>query len=63
MGFVDLHSHYLPGIDDELIPDIQKLIREVGDGDRVVQPRLRHRYQADRHGLSHQDLSPGQGQR
>jgi hypothetical protein len=46
-------ASHLPGIDDELIPDVQRLIREVGDGTRVVQPRLRHRFQADRHGLSH----------
>ena len=29
------------------------LIDEVESGARIVQPRLRHRYQVDRHGLSH----------
>ena len=46
-------ASHLPGIHDDLVPDIHRLIREVGDGTRVVQPRLRHRFQADRHGLSH----------
>ena len=46
-------ASHLPGIDDDLVPDIHRLINEVGDGTRVVQPRLRHRFQADRHGLSH----------
>jgi hypothetical protein len=46
-------ASHLPGIHDDLVPDIHRLIREVGDDKRVVQPRLRHRFQADRHGLSH----------
>ena len=44
---------HLGGIDDDLIPDVHSLIREVGGGSRVAQPRLRHRFQADRHGLAH----------
>lgn len=43
---------HLGGIDDDLVPDIHGLIREVGEGERVVQPRLRHRFQIDRHGLA-----------
>jgi hypothetical protein len=35
---------HLPGVDEEL--------NEVEQGRRVVQPRLRHRYQVDRHGLA-----------
>lgn len=43
---------YLPDVADELHPDIGRLIDQVARGDRVVQPRLQHRYQIDRHGLS-----------
>lgn len=43
---------YLPDVDDELVPDIGRLIDQVTRGDRVVQPRLQHRYQVDRHGLA-----------
>ena len=34
------------------MPDIYRLSSEVERGQRVVQPRLRHRYQVDRHGLA-----------
>ena len=43
---------YLPDVDEELHPDLSRLIDEVARGDRVVQPRLQHRYQIDRHGLA-----------
>ena len=43
------HMH---GVDDELHPDIHRLIDQIERGDRVVQPRLRHRFQVDRHGLA-----------
>lgn len=43
---------HLDGIDDELIPDVHRLIGEIESGERVVQPRLRHRFQIDRHGLA-----------
>lgn len=43
---------YLPDVDEELVPDIGRLIDQVTRGDRVVQPRLQHRYQVDRHGLA-----------
>lgn len=43
---------HLDGIDDDMVGDVHRLINEVGDGTRVVQPRLRHRYQIDRHGLA-----------
>lgn len=43
---------HLPGVDDDLVPDVHRLIREVEEGQRVVQPRLRHRFQIDRHGLA-----------
>ena len=43
---------HLGGINDDLIPDIHRLIGEVERGERVVQPRLRHRFQVDQHGLA-----------
>lgn len=46
-------SAYIREVDDELVPDIQRLLIEIDRGTRVVQPRLRHRFQVDRHGLSH----------
>ena len=43
---------YLPDVDEEMHPDVGRLIDQVARGDRVVQPRLQHRYQIDRHGLA-----------
>ena len=43
---------YLPSVDDELVPELARLIDEVTRGDRIIQPRLQHRYQVDRHGLA-----------
>ena len=43
---------YLPDVEDELVPDLGRLIDQVTRGERVVQPRLQHRYQVDRHGLA-----------
>lgn len=43
---------YLPNVDEELAPDISRLIEQVARGERIVQPRLQHRYQVDRHGLA-----------
>ena len=37
--------------DDDLM-GLRHLIREVGDGRRIIQPRMRNRYQVDRHGLT-----------
>lgn len=45
-------SAHLQGIPDDLIPDVHRLITQVGDGARIVQPRLRYRFQVDRHGLA-----------
>ena len=44
---------HAPDVDEDLMVDIQRLISEIERGDRVAQPRLRHRFQVDRHGLSH----------
>lgn len=38
-------------IDDEVVPDVHRLLAQIERGERVVQPRLRHRLQTDRHGL------------
>lgn len=43
---------YLPNVEQELVPDISRLIDQVARGQRIVQPRLQHRYQVDRHGLA-----------
>ncbi len=43
---------HVDGVDDEMAPDLHRLILQIERGERVVQPRLRHRYQVDRHGLS-----------
>ncbi len=42
---------HLDDVDDDLIADVHRLLSQVENGERVVQPRLRHRYQVDRHGL------------
>jgi hypothetical protein len=46
-------AQHLRGVDPDLVPDVTRLINEVERGGRIVQPRLRHRFQVDRHGLSH----------
>lgn len=46
-------ARHMANVDDDLHVDIQRLLSEVERDSRVVQPRLRHRYQVDRHGLSH----------
>lgn len=46
-------ANHIAGVDIELQGDVARLITEIERGDRVVQPRLRHRFQIDRHGLSH----------
>ncbi len=43
---------HLLEVDEDLVPDISRLIHQVDRGDRVSQPRLRHRFQVDRHGLA-----------
>jgi hypothetical protein len=44
-------AHHLDDIDDDVLPDVYRLLGQIDRGERVVQPRLRHRYQVDRHGL------------
>lgn len=43
---------HLPLVDDGMVPDIHRLLDQVDRDQRVVQPRLRYRYQVDRHGLA-----------
>lgn len=45
-------ANHISGVDDDMHGDIARLINEIENAQRVVQPRLRHRFQADRHGLS-----------
>jgi hypothetical protein len=45
-------ARHLPGVDPDMASGVARLIGEIERGERVVQPRLRHRYQVDRHGLS-----------
>jgi hypothetical protein len=45
-------AKHLPELDDEVVPDVHRLLDQIDRGDRIVQPRLRHRYQVDRHGLA-----------
>lgn len=45
-------ANHIRGVDPELWRDIGRLIRQVEHGERIVQPRLRHRFQVDRHGLA-----------
>lgn len=45
-------ARHAPDVDADLHPDLRRLVREIEDGRRVVQPRLRHRFQVDQHGLA-----------
>ena len=44
-------AHHLDDVEEDYLPDVHRLLGQVDRGERVVQPRLRHRYQVDRHGL------------
>lgn len=45
-------ARHIAGVDEDVHHDVKRLIGEVERGQRVVQPRLRHRFQVDRHGLA-----------
>ena len=45
-------AHHLEGVDEDFVPDVHRLISEIDSGARIVQPRLRHRFQVDQHGLA-----------
>jgi hypothetical protein len=42
----------ISGLDPELFDDLDRLTHQLQDGHRIPQPRLRHRFQADRIGLT-----------
>lgn len=44
---------HIKDVDEDLHVDVQRLLSEIERGSRVVQPRLRHRFQVDRHGLTY----------
>ncbi len=55
---------HMEGLDPDLFPDLHRLITDVERGQRIVQPRLRHRFQTDRVGLSssrHRLVGVGEG--
>ncbi len=55
-------AEYLYGVDDDLVTDVHRLLGSIERGDRIVQPRLRYRFQVDRHGLAkspHQMIGNG----
>ena len=43
---------HIDGVDPELVGDLHRLVAQVERGERIVQPRARHRFQVDRHGLA-----------
>lgn len=45
-------AQHVRDVDDDLVPDVHRLLDQVSRGERVIQPRLMHRYQVDRHGLA-----------
>ena len=45
-------ANYVTQVDEDLHPDLDRLIGQVGREERITQPRLRHRFQIDRHGLA-----------
>ncbi len=45
-------ARHAADVDDDLLPDTHRLLAQIQRGERVVQPRLRHRFQVDRHGLA-----------
>jgi hypothetical protein len=56
-------AHHIPDVDEDLVADIHRLLHQIDRGERIVQPRLRHRYQVDRHGLAvsrHQLVGEGE---
>lgn len=46
-------AQHIVGVDPDHVADVHRLIGQIESGTRIVQPRLRHRFQLDRHGLAH----------
>lgn len=62
-GIVAAH---VADLDDDLAADLGRLLSDLDAGRRIPQPRLRHRFQQDRHGLArsrHRLLGEGDGLR
>lgn len=45
-------AQHITGVVPDLQPDVVRLIHQIERSERIVQPRLRHRFQVDRHGLA-----------
>lgn len=45
-------AHHRDDLDEDSFESLLKLTLQVQEGQRIVQPRLRHRFQDDRHGLT-----------
>ena len=45
-------AKHIADVPEETAADVHRLLDQVGHGRRVVQPRLKHRFQVDRHGLA-----------
>lgn len=45
-------AHHRDELDEELFQNVLKLTLQLQEGQRVVQPRMRHRFQGDQHGLT-----------
>ncbi|MFN5605282.1 MAG: hypothetical protein ACK49V_12115 [Actinomycetes bacterium] len=45
-------ARHIIDVEEELIPDTHRLVAQIERNERVAQPRLRHRYQVDRHGMA-----------
>ncbi|MFP5256975.1 MAG: hypothetical protein ACLGI8_14120 [Acidimicrobiia bacterium] len=43
---------HIPDLDPDLFDDLHRLTRQLQEGHRIPQPRLRHRFQVDRVGLT-----------
>ena len=44
-------ARFVGGVDPDLLPDLMRLSLQLENGQRIPQPRLRHRFQKDRIGL------------
>ncbi len=45
-------AHHRDVLDEESVQSFLRLTMQLQEGQRIVQPRLRHRFQEDRHGLT-----------
>ena len=45
-------AHHRDELDEDLFQSMLKLTLQLQEGQRIVQPRMRHRFQDDRHGLT-----------